>query len=54
MEKVKEKTDKKETNGELKKLTRDELITQLEEKLQHIRDEFNHVSGYLKRVKEGG
>ena len=52
MEKVKEKIEKKKTNGVLEKLTRDELIAQLEEKLQRIRDEFNHESGYLKRVKE--
>ena len=52
MEKVKEKIDKQKTNGEMKKLTKDELIAQLEQKLQRITDEFHHESGYLKRVKE--
>ena len=39
-------------NGEKKKLSRDELILQIERELKQLSDTFQYKSGYLAGLKE--
>ena len=50
MEKTKE--IKVKDNGEKKKLSRDELILQLERELKQLSDTFQYKSGYLAGIRE--
>ncbi len=51
MEKTK-KIPKIQENGEKKEPTRAELIQQVEQKIEQIKNDFHHWAGYLACLKE--
>ena len=52
MEKTKEKQDKIKENGEKKKLTKDEMIKQLQAEIREIEKVYHQKTGALAYLKE--
>ena len=52
MEKTKEKHDKIKENGEKKKLTKDEMIKQLEGEIREIEKAYHQKTGALAYLRE--